>query len=607
MITGHRGAAHVMDVAADTGPDSPPSAIPREVGVGRSWWAAGVAESGCAAGVAAAVALVGLLAMGRVQWPAYTTSHVLRALTTVGQVGALAVLVVAFALTRRSLGSQAGFQRARWTSRAAKVLSWTGISGFVVATLGIPLAASRLYLSGLSPDQQQRVTLLGRFAASPAWRDGTDVGLPPDQAVGWYWLGGRVAAVTGTPAWHAFSGYAIVSLAVAAVLALVWWSRLLRADLAILVATATTAVAVAYGATDPAFTLCVLVLVPAVVAFATTLGRSGKASTASSFVQLPATPCQAWARLGAVGAVAVLSAAVDGAALVLVAVALTLVAVVVGLGSNRRVAVALRWGVVMLLAAAASVLVWSPYLSRRGLAGLDELTITAADWSTTWRVVAAAAAAAAVVPLARFALAKARTPDAVGRLLAVGTVLVAVAFAQHIPDMLALPIATAYSDTDGGGRRADGFPASATAVFADLEQVISAQTGRPADETVLLTGDTTLLAVYPYPGYLAQSARYSNPLADHDARVSAVRDWSGLATADALADALDRSVPAAPEVFVLRRNISGDLVLRVARDTHDDNGLTRTYESIVFAARLFEGPQFARTDVGAFTVVVRHQ
>ncbi|QVI20931.1 arabinofuranosyltransferase [Nocardia tengchongensis] len=551
------------------------------------------------------MALVGLLAMGRVHWPAYTTSHVLRTLITVGQVSALAVIVVAFALTRRSLGLQVGSQRARWTSSVAKALSWTGISGFAAATLGVPLAASRLYLSGLSPDQEQRVTLLGRFAASPAWRDAIDVGLPPDQAVGWYWLGGRVAAVTGTPAWQAFSVYAIVSLAVAAVLALVWWSRLLRADLAILVATGTTAVAVAYGATDPAFTLCVLVLAPAVVAFATALGRGEKASTASSFVQVAATPRHAWARLGAVGVVAVLCAAVDGAALVLAAAALTVVAVVAGLGSNRRVEVAFRWGVVMLLAVAAAALVWGSYLSRRGPSGLGELTITAEDWSTTWRVVAAAAAVVAAALMARFALAKARTPDAFGRLLAVGAVLVAVAFAQHIPDMLAVPIATAYSDTDGGGRRADGFPASAIAVFPDLEQVISAQTGRPANETVLLTGDTTLLAVYPYSGYLAQSARYSNPLSNHDARVRAVRDWSGLATADTLAAALDRSVPAAPDVFVLRRNKSGDLVLRVAQDIHDDNGVTRTYESIVFAARLFDGPRFARTNVGAFTVVVR--
>ncbi|MEC9325412.1 MAG: arabinofuranosyltransferase, partial [Actinomycetota bacterium] len=46
-----------------------------------------------AAAIAAAVAVVSLLAIARVEWPAYNSSNQLHALTTVGQVACLAGLL----------------------------------------------------------------------------------------------------------------------------------------------------------------------------------------------------------------------------------------------------------------------------------------------------------------------------------------------------------------------------------------------------------------------------------------------------------------------------------------------------------------------------------
>ena len=44
--------------------------------------------------VAVAVAVVSLIAISRVQWPAFPSSNQLHALTTVGQVGCVAGLVI---------------------------------------------------------------------------------------------------------------------------------------------------------------------------------------------------------------------------------------------------------------------------------------------------------------------------------------------------------------------------------------------------------------------------------------------------------------------------------------------------------------------------------
>ena len=83
-----------------------------------------------------------------------------------------------------------------WPSCAALVF----VSAFSVVTLGMPLGATKLYLFGISVDQQFRTEYLTRLTDSPALHDMTYPGLPPFYPPGWFWIGGRVAALTGTPA-----------------------------------------------------------------------------------------------------------------------------------------------------------------------------------------------------------------------------------------------------------------------------------------------------------------------------------------------------------------------------------------------------------------------
>ena len=88
------------------------------------------------------------------------------------------------------------------------------LSAFSVVTLAMPLGATKLYLFGVSVDQQFRTEYLTRLTDTAAPHDMTYLGLPPFYPPGWFWIGGRLAALTGTPAWEMFKPWAIVSITV---------------------------------------------------------------------------------------------------------------------------------------------------------------------------------------------------------------------------------------------------------------------------------------------------------------------------------------------------------------------------------------------------------
>ena len=184
--------------------------------------------------VAVLVAAVSLVAISRVEWPAYNSSNQLHALTTVGQFGCLAGLLASGWLWRRGR---------RMASRAGALLF---LSAFSVVTLAMPLGATKLYLFGISVDQQFRTEYLTRLTDTAALHDMTYIGLPPFYPAGWFWIGGRMAALTGTPAWEMFKPWAIISIAIAVALAFVLWASMIRFEYALIVSTATAATTLAY-------------------------------------------------------------------------------------------------------------------------------------------------------------------------------------------------------------------------------------------------------------------------------------------------------------------------------------------------------------------------
>ncbi|MGA9491277.1 MAG: arabinofuranosyltransferase, partial [Mycobacterium sp.] len=192
-----------------------------------------------AATIAAVVSVISLIAIARVQWPAFPSSNQLHALTTVGQVGCIVGLLVAGWTWRRGRG---------W---AARLLALVFVSAFSVVTLGMPLGATKLYLFGISVDQQFRTEYLTRLTDSAALHDMTYAGLPPFYPPGWFWLGGRVAALTHTTGWEICKPWSITSITIAVAVALVLWWRMIRFEYAVLVTIATAAVSLAYSSPEP--------------------------------------------------------------------------------------------------------------------------------------------------------------------------------------------------------------------------------------------------------------------------------------------------------------------------------------------------------------------
>lgn len=610
-----------------------------------------------AAAVAAIVAAVGLFAFGRVTWPAFPSSNVTQAVTTVGQVvtiGVLAVCVIAF--------------RARRWTRAATVLSWAGLSGFVTVTLGMPLSATTLYLHGVSVDQEFRTEYLTRLTDSAALHDMTYTDLPPYYPAGWFWIGGRVANLLGMDGWEVFKPYAIASIAVAAVLALVLWNKLIRADWAVAVGLVSAALVVAYGSAEP-YGAVVAVLVPPVLVLAwgglhrpDRTGRGG------------------WGAVVGTGAFLGVAAAFYTLYLGLAAFTVTLMAVVAAALAVRAqgtwrgaIAPLVRLAAAAAVAGAIALTVWLPYL-------LDALRGSPADSGTAthylpdagahlplpmfqlslagalcllgtiWLVGRATSSrraqalgigviaiylwslmsmaftvlggtllsfrlesvlilllgTAGVFGFAEFGrwlvLATSESPRVKASVVVVG-IAGLIAFAQNIPQVIAGDITVAYTDTDGNGVRADKRPPGAAAYFADVDRIITERRPGARHDTVVLTSDTNFLSFYPYYGFQALTSHYANPLAQFRERTRAIESWAELETPDQLVAALDELPWRAPDVFVFRKGADG-YTLRLAEDVYPNDPNVRRY-SVTIPARLFDDPRFTIDETGPFVIVTR--
>ncbi|TFV56737.1 arabinofuranosyltransferase [Mycobacterium sp. PS03-16] len=603
-----------------------------------------------AALIAAAVAVVALLAIARVEWPAYNSSNQLHALTTVGQFGCLAGLLAAGWIYRRG--------RAH--------LAWLGstvfLAAFVTVTLGMPLGATRLYLFGISVDQQFRTEYLTRFADTAALHDMTYYGLPPFYPPGWFWLGGRLAALTGTPAWEMFKPWSIVSIAIAVVLAFVLWAALIRFSYALIVSTATTATMLAYSPAEPYAAIIAVLLPPVFVLAWSGLRAAGREGSGRA----------GWAAIVAVGIFLGVAALFYTLLLGYAAFTLTIMAFTVAV-ARRSVEPLLRLLVIAVVSGGIALIGWGPYLlaAARGepaesgtamhylpddgaVLSFPMLSFTLLGAlclvGTIWLVVRARTStragglAVAVLTVYGWSLLSMLTtlagttllsfrlqPTLVILLTAAGVFgfieaargladsfssrrLLAVAgavgligaltFSQDIPDVLRSDITVAYTDTDGYGERADRRPPGAERYYREVDAAILDATGRPRSETVVLTADYSFLSFYPYYGFQGLTSHYANPLAQFEQRAAAIASWATLSTPDQFVDALDAMPWEPPSVFLMRRGANDTYTLRLASDVYPNQPNVRRYQ-VALDAALFDDPRFQVTDIGPFVLAIR--
>lgn len=601
-----------------------------------------------AAATAAVLAVVALLAIARVEWPAYNSSNQLHALTTVGQFACLAGVFGAGVLWRTGR---------RLLARIAGVVF---LSAFSVVTLAMPLGATRLYLFGISVDQQFRTEYLTRLADSPALHDMTYIGVPPFYPAGWFWIGGRLADLTGMPAWEMFKPWAIISITAAIAIALVLWSAMLRFEIALAVSTATAAVTLAYTSAEP-YAAVITVLLPPIFV----LAWSGLRATGRN---------RGWGAVVGVGLFLGLAALFYTLLLVYAAFTVTLMALLAAV-SRRSVAPLLRLAVMGVIAAALALITWGPYLlaAARGEPAdsgtaqhylpIDgaELTFPMLDFTllgalcmlgTVWLVVHARtstrAGALAIGVLAVYAwsllsmlttlvgttlLSFRLQPTLSVLLVAAGTfgfiwvaqavtaryqhpgrhvvaiaatvgAIGAVTFSQDIPDVLRSDITVAYTDTDGYGERADRRPPGAEQYYRALDERILQVTGVPRTETVVMTADYSFLSYYPYYGFQGLTSHYANPLAQFEARSAAIESWALLSTPDQFITALDQLPWQAPTVFLMRRGGPDSYTLRLASDVYPNQPNVKRYQ-VELNAALFADPRWDVSTDGPFVLAIR--
>jgi len=646
---------------------------------------ASLGQLAAAAAVAVVVSVVALAAIARVQWPAFPSSNQLHALTTVGQVGCLAGLVAAGLVWRRG-----GW----WAARLGGLVF---TSAFVVVTLGMPLGASRLYLFGISVDQQFRTEYLTRLADSPALRDMTYLGLPPFYPPGWFWIGGRVAALTGTPGWETYKPWAITSIAVAVALALVLWWRMIRFEYALIVTTATAAVTLAFGSPEP-YAAMITVLLPPVLVLTWSGLRAAEREAGITLAReredsftLGERAAGGWAaeRRAAHGWVAVVGAGLFlGLAatwytllFAFSAFAITLMALLLAGARWRRGGrkAALdplrRLAVIAVIAAPIAAVTWLPFLARAArspvsntgsaqhylpadgaelsfpmlqfsplgalcMAGALWLVIRAPRstragalaigvlavylWSLlsmlttlarttllsfrlqpTLTVLLVAAGAFGVIEAARALASRSRAVLPVTAAIGLAG---AIAFSQDIPEILRPDLTIAYTDTDGHGQRGDRRPPGSEKFYATIDAAIARVTGRPRDQTVVLTADYSFLSYYPYWGFQGLTSHYANPLAQFDLRAAQITAWSKLTSADAFLHALDASPWPPPTVFLMRHGPAAHggstYTLRLAEDVYPNQPNVRRY-TVDLPAALFADPRFEVAAIGPFVLAVR--
>ncbi|HEY5844923.1 MAG TPA: galactan 5-O-arabinofuranosyltransferase [Mycobacterium sp.] len=594
--------------------------------------------------LAAVLSVVALIAIGRVDWPAFPSSNQLHALTTVGQFVCLIALFGAGWLWRR------GRRAVAWLE------SVTFLAAFVVTTLGMPLGATRLYLHGISVDQQFRTEYVTRLTDSPALHDMTYASLPPFYPAGWFWLGGRAAALTGTSGWEIFKPWAITSIAIAVVLAFVLWSAMVRFECALVVTVATTAVMLAYASTEP-YSAMITVMLPPVLVLAWSGLRAGRGF--------------GWAAVLAVGLFLGVTATLYTLLLGLSALTVTVMAIVLTL-SRRRLEPLLRLAVIAVVAGLIALITWLPFLLRAlrdPLSGTGSaqhylpadgavLTFPMLQFSllgalcmlgTLWLIVRArssvraGALALGVLTVYLWSLLSMLTtlggttllsfrlqPTLTTLLAAAGAfgfievtqaaaarwsrTLIPVAavigltggmaFSQDIPDVLRPDLTIAYTDTDGHGQRGDRRPPGAEKYYTEIDRAIQAATGRPRNETVVLTADYSFLSYYPYLGFQGLTSHYANPLAQFDERAAAIESWADVKTADAFAKKLDELPWEPPAVFLMRRGANDSYTLRLAEDVYPNQPNVRRY-TVDLDTALFAGPHFTVKDIGPFVLAIR--
>lgn len=604
-------------------------------------------------------ALIAWAILDRTNLPAFNTSMVTRGLTTAVSVGLLVLVAVLLWQWRTA------DHHPRWRGALTYLVSYLSPAGLTIATLGIPLSATRLWLDGLQVDQLFRTQFLTRTATNFGYQDMNYLDMPTYYPLGWFWGGGRLANLLDMPGWEVYQPWALVSLATAAALLVPVWQALTGSlPLATTLALANTAVTLSMAADEPYAAIVGMGIAPAVVMAARAV-RGSWLAVAGVAVYLGVSATMYTLFVGVTALIAiVLTIHYFWTAERSIGPFLRLV--VMGLGSMAIAAIS--WGPYLYLVATADYKpssVAQHFLPSEGtqvplpffefsalgffsLLGLLYLvlrstrrplliaTVVLYGWvlasmlmtllgSTLlgFRIelpIALILSTAGFFALADTDRAKvvhffeSRKINLSARQLSgaftVLLVAASIGYAQQISVANEDEIDHAYTDTDGYGERADQYAPGSAKYFPEIVATLGSA-GHSPQQTVLLTDENSLLSYYPYYGFNGFTSHYANPMGQYTERNDTIKHWAE-ASFDELADpqdfaaALEDTEWKGPDAFVFRGDEDDEeFKTHIAVDLFPNNPNV-AYESVFFNSEVFaDDALWDIEQVGPYVVISR--
>lgn len=604
-------------------------------------------------------ALIAWAILDRTNLPAFNTSMVTRGLATAVSVGLLVLVAVLLWQWRTA------DHHPRWRGALTYLVSYLSPAGLTIATLGIPLSATRLWLDGLQVDQLFRTQFLTRTATNFGYQDMNYLDMPTYYPLGWFWGGGRLANLLDMPGWEVYQPWALVSLATAAALLVPVWQALTGSlPLATTLALANTAVTLSMAADEPYAAIVGMGIAPAVVMAARAV-RGSWLAVAGVAVYLGVSATMYTLFVGVTALIAiVLTIHYFWTAERSIGPFLRLV--VMGLGSMAIAAIS--WGPYLYLVATADYKpssVAQHFLPSEGtqvplpffefsalgffsLLGLLYLvlrstrrplliaTVVLYGWvlaSMLMTLLGSTLLGFRIeLPIALilstagfFALAdtdrtkvvhffESRKINLSARQLSgaftVLLVAASIGYAQQISVTNEDEIDHAYTDTDGYGERADQYAPGSAKYFPEIVATLGSA-GHSPQQTVLLTDENSLLSYYPYYGFNGFTSHYANPMGQYTERNDTIKHWAE-ASFDELADpqdfaaALEDTEWKGPDVFVFRGDEDDEeFKTHIAVDLFPNNPNV-AYESVFFNSEVFaDDALWDIEQVGPYVVISR--
>lgn len=557
--------------------------------------------------------------------------------------------------------------RARaWPEWVKSAGVWSALSALTTLVLALPLMSTRFFLGGASSDNSFRLRYLERTASSWGLHDFNYAELPPFYPAGWFWLGGRFANLSGMSGWEAYKPFSIMTTAVAATVAFVLWSLVVRRRTALLAGVVTLVTGFHAPAVGEPYAWPTTAWLPPMMVLAwVCLRRRETARWPLVLVGVYLGVCAMTYTLH-----------LGFGTLLVVGLAVVAGVAAVRAGEARGEVVRRLFGRLVLIgvvAAALMLVVWTPYLLAGGLGAENVaarylpagsayfpipfkpegifgfLCLAGLVWSIVrartntvafvllaitvtgylWFVLSTLALAMDTTLLSfrfvvtlKLALAVAGTFGALellryllgvwsrrrGQVIAVGLVLGIGCSLSLVQDSVRYSMASLVEHAN-----TDYYPNGRTPAGARDESEPAAWTGGligAIDE--LGTGEPTretvlsdqrhLMSFRPYWAFHDLTPHYTNPLSEHTRRAEEIETWAASASPEVVHERMHDGPFRAPTMLVLRRTDDGQLRYTVRYDTFPRQPAARA-RPVLFDPALFDSPRFERRDVGPYTVI----